>query len=175
MNEETLQRPIITIVACIACDNVIGYDGAMPWSLPEDMRRFKEITMNKPVIMGGRTAASLGWGLPNRYNIVVSSDWMRVFHCCNTTVFVAQSFEDALKHASKNKFPEVFVIGGQSIYEQAMPLADRLLLTELHEQCEGDRFFPEFDATEFELKRDDLYFASTERAYSFVEYERKRW
>jgi dihydrofolate reductase len=163
----------VTLIAALARNRVIGTRNALPWRLPADLRRFKAVTLGHPVIMGRRThesiLVSLGRPLPGRVNIVVT----RAPDYAAPGCIVAASLEAALAAAAPAK--EVFVIGGAEIYRAALPLADRLHLTEIDADYEGDARFPEFAPTEWkEISRaphpPDEEFASS---YAFVVYERQ--
>jgi dihydrofolate reductase len=150
----------VIIIAAISENNVIGKEGKLPWHIPEDLKRFKHLTMDHPIVMGRRTFESIGQPLPGRKNIVIT-------HNRNYTaegVLVVHSFEEVLKH----NFPKIFVIGGFSLFKEALQFADRLELTRVHRKVEGDVFFPEVDWGEWEeLERHD------KREYSFITYARK--
>lgn len=130
---------IISMIAAMAEDRVIGLDGAMPWHLPADLAHFKRSTLGCPVIMGRRTYDSIGRLLPGRSNIVLSRDASLQIEGAD----VFQSLDDALQSidASVN---EVFIIGGQQLYEQALVIADRLYLTHISLSVEGDTRFPDY-------------------------------
>lgn len=126
----------ISIIVAVAENGVIGRHGDLPWRLPDDLRRFKELTMGKPVIMGRRTWESLGRPLPGRRNIVVS----RTPAFAAAGAEVAHTLPDALQRAADE--PDVFVIGGAQLYAEALTLAHRLYVTRVHATVEGDVFFP---------------------------------
>ena len=128
----------------------IGLRGGLPWHLPDDLRRFKALTLGKPVVMGRRTWDSIGRPLPGRLNIVVSRDPRRAIEGAT----VAATLEAAL--AAAGNVPEVCVIGGAEIYRLALPLADRVELTEVHANVGADTFFPPLDPAEWEeVARED--------------------
>ena len=129
----------LAIIAAVARNGVIGHRNRMPWRLPEDLKRFRQLTLGHAVIMGRRTFESIGWPLAGRNNIVVtrSPDWTR--SGCHT----AHSLEAAL--AVVREPQDAFVIGGAQIYALALPIASRLYMTEIERDFEGDAFFPEFD------------------------------
>lgn len=140
---------ISIIVAVAGKKRVIGKKGGMPWNIPEELARFKEITMGHPIIMGRRTHESIGRVLPGRTNIVISRDpdWSA------EGTIVAHSLDEALRLAALAQgHDEVFIIGGGEIYEQALsfrnkqalPLVDRLYLTVIDKEVEGDTFFPDY-------------------------------
>lgn len=134
---------IALIVAC-AKNRVIGKDGSIPWKIPEELRYFHDVTMGGAVIMGRKTYESIGRPLQGRLNIVISRS--KVIE--DENVITVPSAEEALK-AAEGK--EVFICGGQSVYEEMLPLADRLYITEVELEPEGDAFFPEFDEGEYDL------------------------
>jgi dihydrofolate reductase len=160
----------VVLVAAVARGGVIGRDGGIPWRLPEDMARFRELTMGHPVVMGRRTWDSLPdrfRPLPGRVNIVVTRNpgW------CAQGAERAGSVEDALGlHEDE---PEVFVIGGGEIYAAALPFADELVLTEIDADVEGDTRFPEWDRSEFpEVERRERL-ADDGTPFAFVRYARR--
>lgn len=130
---------MITIIAARSRNGVIGKGGKIPWSLPADLKRFKDITLTHSIIMGRNTYESLPKKpLLNRENIVVTRKRDYEAPGC----IVAHSLVHAIGIASK---PEIFVIGGQSLYEDGLAIADQVFLTEVDVVCEGDAFFPEID------------------------------
>jgi dihydrofolate reductase len=157
---------IITIAA-IAENNVIGKDGDIPWHISDDLKRFKELTLNHPVIMGRKTYQSilsqLGKPLPQRVNIILS----RAKNLKYPGVLLSDSLEDAIGRASKIDNDQIYIIGGQSVYEQSINLSDKLEITEVHSYYNGDSFFPEIDSRVWnETDRED------KEGYSFVTYRR---
>jgi dihydrofolate reductase len=144
-------RPTVSLIWAMADNRVIGIENRLPWKLPADMQWFRENTMGKPIIMGRLTFESFGAKpLPGRRNIIVTSnpDYQA------EGIEIATSLRAALEMA--NDADEVMVIGGMSIYEQALPLAHRLYMTLVHDEVEGDAWFPEFDLTQWrEVKRID--------------------
>lgn len=158
----------VAIVAAVARNRVIGADGRMPWELPEDLARFKETTVGHPVVMGRRTyesiAERLGGPLPDRTNIVLS----RGDPDLPQDVVLVDSIDAALEAARETGTSVAYVIGGGTVYEQFLPQADRLLLTEVDAAPEGDTRFPEWDPDEWvEVDRED------HDGFAFVEYERR--
>lgn len=132
----------ITLVAAIARNGVIGADGGIPWHLPGEQRSFKETTLGHVLVMGRLTYDSIGRPLPGRTTIVVTSrpDW-RPDVVAAETVRVARSVEDALRQGLETD-DEVFVVGGERVYAEALPLADRLQLTWVDAEPAGDAYFP---------------------------------
>ena len=140
---------ISLIVAC-SRNRVIGIKNKLPWHLPSDLKRFKEFTTGNTIIMGRKTYDSIGKALPNRKNIVIS----RNSNLKINDAEVVASIEDALKF-SENK---VFVIGGEQIYLYAMPFANKILMTLINDDIEGDAFFPVIDESQWVVKeRSEAY------------------
>ena len=157
----------ISIIAAIGRENrAIGKDGQLLWHIPEDMRRFRELTTGHTVIMGQRTYESIERPLPNRTNIVLTFD----MDFAPAGVTVCHSIEEALREARYDESEEIFVIGGGTIYRQFMEMADRLYLTLVDGIFEADTFFPEYgDFTKVvgrERKEDERY------EYEFVVLDR---
>lgn len=164
----------LAIIVAAAENGVIGRDNALPWKLPEDMRHFRRVTMGKPIIMGRKTFESIGQALPGRTNIVITHN--PAFRAEGAKM--ASSLEEALQlaehTASVDGVEEVVVIGGSEIYRVALPLADRLYITEVHASVEGDAVLPPVEWGEWrELSREHhAAQASNPYDYSFVCYER---
>ena len=148
-----------------AANGAIGKDGTLPWHLPADLKRFKALTMDKPMIMGRKTFESLPGLLPGRRHIVLT----RKERWDSTGAEVVRSVDEALAKAGEG---EVAVIGGAAIFDVFMPLADRVELTAIHEQFEGDVFLPPL-GPEWEVSgREDFAAADGRPAYSFLTYAR---
>jgi dihydrofolate reductase len=142
----------VTIVAAVARNGVIGVDGGLPWRLPDDLRRFKELTLGHVLVMGRKTYESIGHPLPGRTTIVVTRN--PSWDSGSAEVGVAGSVSDAIE-AGASLEREVFVVGGAQVYEEALPLADRLELTWVDAEPEGDTTFPEIEWDEWrELRRE---------------------
>lgn len=138
----------LTIIAALADNGVIGRDGALPWHLPDDLRRFKALTMGRPVLMGRRTFEAIGRALPGRRNLVLSRGRLAVADGVETVA----SLEAALARCAGAA--EICVIGGAEVYAQALPLATHLELTRVHLETLGEVRFPSFDAAQWrELER----------------------
>ena len=157
-------------MAAIAHGGVIGRDNTIPWRIPEDARRFRELTTGHPVVMGRRTWESLPERfrpLPDRRNVVVTRDpeWS------SEGAERAGSVDEALLLLEDE--PEVFVIGGAEIYRAALPRADELLLTEVDAEIDGDTRFPGFNPSEFEETSRESHVSETGLAFSFVTYARR--
>lgn len=128
----------INIIAAFSMNRVIGLHGKIPWDLPEDLRRFKKLTSGNTVIMGRRTFQEIGKPLPNRLNIIVSVSV--VFSGEN--LLAAHSLQEALELAFHHSDRDIFLCGGQQIYQEGLYLAHRLFLTEIQTLIDGDAFFP---------------------------------
>ncbi len=148
---------------------VIGAHGALPWRLPADLKRFKDLTMGKPVLMGRKTQESIGRALPGRTNIVMSRNPALSISGCT----VVPSMEAALAWARDCE--EIMVIGGGSVYAATFPLAERIYLTEIHAELDGDTYFPHYDRGDWmEQSRQDFPADQTHRvAHSFSVLERR--
>ncbi len=136
---------MISVIAAVADDNVIGGNNALLWHISEDMKMFKRVTSGHPVVMGRKTFESLGRPLPNRTNVVIT----RNPDFAADGVRVARSLEE-----TAGMFPaeeEIFIIGGGEIYARAMPVADRLYITRVHAEYEGDTRFPDWDPADWTL------------------------
>lgn len=131
----------ISLIAAISTNRVIGRDNKIPWYISEDFKRFKAITLGHPIIMGRKTFESIGKPLPGRTNIVITRDES----FSSEGVVVAHSINEAIEIAKiKEGSEEIFIIGGGQIYSQSMNLADKLYLTVVNQEVEGDVYFPEY-------------------------------
>ena len=165
--------PSLAMIVAMARNRAIGRENALPWRISGDLQFFKRTTLGKPVVMGRKTFESIGRPLPGRQNIVITRnpDW------CVDGVTVVSSLEQALtvavNTAARDGVDEVMVIGGAEIYRQAIPLAQRLYVTEVDTEVEGDAFFPALDETWQEVSR-DCYPASEKDEYNYclVQYDR---
>ena len=134
-----MKKPIISLVAAMAKNRVIGKDNQMPWHLPADLKHFKEVTLSKPIIMGRKTYESIGRPLPGRRNIVISRNEDYQLEGCDTVT----SIDAALELVSNED--EIMVIGGGFLYAQMIERAQKLYLTYIDLEVEGDTQFPEFE------------------------------
>lgn len=161
-------HPRLSIIAAIANHRVIGMNNTLPWHLPEDLKRFRALTMGHHIIMGRKTYESLGRLLPGRTTVIVSrqSDY-RV-----DGAKVVQSLPDAIRICDGDD--EVFVIGGAEIYREALQLADRLYLTEIDTDFSGDAWFPDFDSADWLQRECENHMSGAGWPYRFVNYERVR-
>jgi len=148
--------PRLTLVVAVAQNGVIGRGGALPWRLSADLRRFKQLTLGKPIVMGRKTWESLGKPLPGRHNIVVTrrEDYHVERRAEDPQVTMVRDLDAALAAAGDSA--EVMVIGGAEIYALALPRADAIELTRVHARPEGDTFWPEVSRDEWrEIARAD--------------------
>ncbi|AOU97174.1 hypothetical protein BI364_03410 [Acidihalobacter yilgarnensis] len=155
-----MSQPIVSLVFAVARNGVIGRDNDLPWRLPDDLKRFKAITLGKPVVMGRKTFESIGRPLPGRENRVITRQ--PGFEAPGCRVFA--NLEEALTGPED----EVMVIGGGQIYAEALPLAGRLYLTEVEVEVEGDAHFPEIDPTEWREVSREAHAPDERHAYAFV-------
>ncbi|MGD9953377.1 MAG: dihydrofolate reductase [Burkholderiales bacterium] len=158
--------PRVYLVAAVAANGVIGSEGRLPWHLPEDLRHFKQLTLGHPVVMGRKTWESLGRALPGRENIVVT----RSPGYEAADAHVAASLEAALALCAGQSV--VFVIGGAELYAAALPLADGLVLTEIHRDYPGDVRFPDFDRAAWRETQRKAQANTDGPRFDFVLYER---
>ncbi|VAX11771.1 Dihydrofolate reductase [hydrothermal vent metagenome] len=161
--------PLISIIAAMTDERVIGINNSLPWKLPNDMKWFRQHTLGKPIIMGRKTFESFGARpLPERTNIIVTRD--KDYQA--EAAVVVHSIDEALQAAGE--VDEIMIIGGASFYEQMLPQARRMYLTRVHTQVQGDAWFPEFDTGQWhEVSRVDCEVDERNvHAHSFVILER---
>ena len=127
------------IIAAMTQNRVIGKDNSLPWNLPQDLQNFKKLTSGNTIVMGRKTFDSIGRALPNRNNIVISRSSLSIegVDVCNS---VASAIDKARSYGK-----DIFIIGGATIYEQILPLADKMILSFVKEDYQGDTFFPKFN------------------------------
>ena len=155
---------MITLIAAAASNNVIGKDNQLIWRVPGDLKRFKELTTGNIVVMGRKTFDSIGRPLPDRTNIILSRDKNLEIPGC----LIYNSLEEILSLFEKSN---VWVIGGGEIYQLFLPYADKIELTRIHKQFDGDSYFPELDSYWIEVAKQSLvcdFFA-----YDYITYEKK--
>lgn len=160
---------MIALVAALDRNFAIGRDGAMPWHLPDDLRRFKRLTLGKPVLMGRKTALSIGRVLPGRMNLVMSRGGSAPYagqHCVG-------SLQEAIAIAGTG---DLMIVGGGEIYAQALPLATHLYLTWVETEADRtDTFFPRLDLKEWEVTSEEPHAADGQHAmaFRFIDYRRR--
>ncbi|MBI4096788.1 MAG: dihydrofolate reductase [Candidatus Levybacteria bacterium] len=167
---------IISIVAAIGKNRELGKDNKLLWHIPEDLKRFKQLTSGHPIIMGRKTFESIGHALPNRLNVVITRDerfkpdGVAVVHSLQEGIDVSSEYKEKsildTKYQILNTEHEIFIIGGGQIFEQAMPLADRLYLTIVDATFDADVFFPEYSMFTKVIEKEEHEFE--EYKYSFV-------
>ena len=159
----------LSLIVAVAENGVIGHNNQLIWHLPNDLKQFKRLTTGHCIIMGRKTFDSIGKPLPNRTSIIISRNTDFQIENCITV----SSLENAISEAKKIENEETFIIGGAEIYRLALPIVDKIYLTEVHHAYEGDTFFPEIDKNIWkEIRRED--FEKDEKHsvnYSFVEME----
>lgn len=164
---------MLSIIVAKSKNNVIGRENKLPWNLPADLKHFKEITTGHKVIMGRKTFESitkmLGHPLPNRTNIIVTRNLDYKYKNC----IVVHSLENALKYMDKKE--EAFVIGGSELFHQALKLVNKVYITLINAELNGDAFFPDLDET-FKLKSKECHKSDLKNCfdYSFLIYERNK-
>ncbi len=160
----------VSIIAAMSLNRIIGKDKGLPWYMPTDLKYFKEKTLGHAIVTGRKTFETVGFPLPKRRNVVVTRQ--KDFTVEN--VEVVHSINEALDLLKDEE--EVFIAGGGEIYRQSLDSADRIYLTIIHHEIEGDTFFPEFDETKWILVDQEDCFTDKKNRYdySFLVYERKR-
>ena len=162
---------MLSIIVAIANNNVIGKDNKLIWHLPEDLKRFKEITSGKTIIMGRKTFESLGRVLPNRFHVVLTKN--KDYQFQGEQVKIVYDVDEIKPYLTLEE--EYFVIGGEAIYKMLMPLAQKLYITKIYEDFEGDTFFPEIDEREWKVikKEKGIKNKKNPYEYEYIDYVRK--
>jgi dihydrofolate reductase len=157
----------VTLIAAVASNGVIGSNNALPWRLPAEMKYFTANTIGKPVLRGRKTFESLPKPLKDRTNVILSRNLQEAPEGC----VIVRSLDEALAKYTED---ELMVIGGADLYNQTLPYADRLLITEIDQAFEGDTYFPTFDRTEWRLasRMPGVQDEKNTVPYSFCVYER---
>jgi dihydrofolate reductase len=162
---------IVSLLVAASENNVIGKNNQLPWHLPDDLAYFKNQTWAMPILMGRKTFESIGKALPGRKNIVITrkKDWR------HDGVSVVHSIEEAIEKAEGYGVKEIFIIGGAEIFETVFSRADRIYLTRIHHEFDGDVFFPRVENAGWQLVRERFCAADQKNAYdhSFQVWERK--
>ena len=159
----------ITLVAAIASNNVIGKENSLPWNIPEDLKRFKQMTSGHTILMGRKTFDSIGRPLPNRQNIVMTKD--ENFE--REGIKVINDFDEALELIKKSN-EDVFVIGGSKIYELFEPVANSLAITRILKDFEGDAFFPDINWDLWQIEKEENFFDEKSNIEcKLIEYSKK--
>lgn len=161
----------ISIIAALGRNRAIGYQNQLPWRLPADLQRFKQLTLGHHILMGRKTFESIGRPLPGRTSIIITRQPDYAAEGC----LIAHSLEEAIALAQARDEQEAFVIGGADIYAQALPQADRMYLTFVEAEPEADAFFPAFQETSWETTEEVLFTADEKHAYAmkFITLQRR--
>lgn len=162
---------IISLIAAATENNVIGKDNDLPWHLPDDMKFFVQTTRGHHILMGRKNLESFGKLLPKRTNIILTRDTSFTYE--GAVIF--HNLKEAFQFAENNGEDELMVIGGGEIYKQALPHADRIYLTRIHTEIEGDTFFPEINQKEWEVVHEEYHPKDEKHQYDFTffTFERK--
>lgn len=162
---------MLSIIVAVANNNVIGKDNKLLWNIPEDLKRFKEITTGKKIIMGRKTFESIGRILPNRFNIILSRE--KKFDIKDKNVLIIKDLEKLKEYIDSEE--ECFVIGGEAIYKLLMPYTKKIYLTKINANYDGDTFFPDINKENWEkieikkgIKNEDNPYD-----YEYITYKRK--
>ena len=159
---------MISIIVATSKNRVIGNNNSLIWKLPADLKRFKQITTGSTVVMGRKTYESIGKPLPNRRNIIITRDTNYLVDNCE----IVNSLEEALMLCNN----DCFIIGGGEIYKQSIDIADKIYLTLVQEDFEGDTYFPEIGKEWTKVFREDYEGdEKNEHKYSFIDYERYKF
>lgn len=171
-----MQLPRISIIVAMAENRVIGNKGDIPWYIPGEQKRAKDITMPHPLIMGRKTHESIGRVLPGRLNIIVTSDPEYKVEGGVVVHSLAEAIETASKEEEQTLLRqgsggrgEIFIFGGANLYAQALPQVDRLYLTIVHKNAEGDAVFPDYSEFTKELDREEKEFEGLKYTYLTLE------
>jgi len=159
--------PKLSLIVAIAHDGVIGVNNTLPWHLPEDLKRFRALTMGHHIIMGRKTYESLNRLLPGRTTVIVTRNPQYQVQ----GALVSGSLPDALAQSAGDD--EVFLIGGAELYREGLAQADLLYITEIDARFEGDAFFPEIDFSQWRLVAEESHLSEKGLAFRYLTYERK--
>ncbi|QHS22532.1 dihydrofolate reductase [Virgibacillus sp. MSP4-1] len=138
---------MISLLVAMDQKQVIGKDGGLPWRLPNDLKFFKETTMDHTIVMGRKTYQSIGRPLPRRENVILTRDRTFKAEGCE----IIHSWDNVMERNERIPKEEIFIIGGSELFNTALSFADKMYITEIEESFEGDTFFPAFDQSEWEL------------------------
>ena len=153
---------MITLIAAAAQNNALGKDNDLLWHLPDDFKRFKQLTTGHYIVMGRKTFESFPKPLPNRTHVIITRQNDYLVEGC----MVVNSLNEAIKKSPKNE--EVFIIGGGEIYNQSIEIADKIELTRVHESFEADAFFPEIDLNVWKLTHEEYHPKDEKHQYDFT-------
>lgn len=153
---------MISLVVAASSNNAIGKNNQLLWHLPNDLKFFKNTTWGSVVIMGRKTFESVNKPLPGRLNIVITrqASWQ------NEGIIKVGSLTAAIQYAEQENFKEIFIVGGGEIYKEALPLADRIYMTRVHAEIDGDTFFPQINEEEWQLQSAQLFEADEKNKFA---------
>ena len=159
----------VSIIVAVSKNNVIGKDNQLIWHLPADLKHFKKLTTGHHIIMGRKTFESIGKALPNRVSVIIT----RQKNYKQENCIITHSLKEAINKAKEDT--EIFIIGGASIYEEAIKLSDKIYLTSIDDNFEGDTFFPTINWSEWEKIEEQKFEADKKNKYnySFITFENK--
>lgn len=161
----------IALIVAASNNNVIGRNNELPWHLPKDLAYFKKVTSGSPILMGRKTYESIGFALPNRLNIIITRN--TDYHCRDAVV--VNSLKAAIDYAkATTSSEEIYIIGGATIFEEALPIIDKIYLNRVLAEIEGDTFLPEIDWEHWQLIHSEMHTADEKNQYplSFEVYEK---
>jgi len=157
----------LSLIVAQSKNRVIGNNNELPWRLPKDLQYFKRVTLGKPIIMGRKTYDSIGRPLPGRVNIVISSNQALVIEGVTVVTSLQGALDLAKVVCEEQEIDEVMVMGGAQVYRQALPLVDRLYITQVDAVIDGDAFFPEIDYSHYQQVDDEQHFADESNPYNY--------
>lgn len=158
---------MLSIIVALGKNNVIGKNNSIPWHIPEDLKRFKELTMGKKIIMGRKTFQSLPFILPDRKHLILSTD--KNFKVIHNDVEIFNNLDEVIDKF-KDSEEEVFIIGGGEIYKKTIGVVEKFYITEIHEEFHGDSFFPNIDFSKYRIINESPTYTSGELTYNFIDY-----
>ncbi len=163
---------MFSIIVAKSIDNIIGKEGSLPWNIPSDLKRFKEITIGKKILMGRKTFESLPFLLPKRTHLVLTKN--KDFSYNNENVIIYNDLEKLIEEF-KDSEEEVFIIGGGKIYSQFLGLSSKLYITEVLKEVSGDTYFPKINYSKWNITYESKVYEENNTKFKFVNYEVKSY
>lgn len=163
-----MNEPTLSLIVALSKNNVIGVNNGLPWKLPDDLKRFRRLTTGHHIIMGRKTYESIGRLLPGRTTVIIS----RSADFKVEGAIVAHNLEDAISACGCDS--ELFLIGGEEMYKAGLQFANKMYITDIDANYEGDAFFPKFDTSEWNVTNVERYRSQTGLEFSYVTYERNK-
>jgi Dihydrofolate reductase len=157
----------ISIIVAMDRNDLISSNSKLPWHIPTDLKYFKRITYSRTVVMGRKTFESIGRTLPNRNNIVITTDRLATFHYNYPNCFIANSVCDVLQLHTEFDV-DTFIIGGTQIYQLFLPIVDKMYITHINGEFDGDAYFPKYDLKEWELESSYGVIKENETLYDLI-------